>query len=72
MILQLPHRLFPSRKAFELNQITLFCATKINFTKPGPLPTSKIELLVIIVDSLKLLTSVSSSLFRPDQIIIFR
>ena len=71
MILQLPQRLFPSRKAFELNQITFFCETKINFTKSGPLPTSKIELLVIIVDSLKVLTSVSSSLFRPDQIIIF-
>ena len=40
----------------------LFCETKTNFTKPGPLLTSKIELFVIIVDSWKLLTSVSSSL----------
>ena len=39
-----------------------FCPTKINFTKPRPLPTSKIELFVTIVDSRKLLTSVGSSL----------
>ena len=42
-----------------------FCESKINFTKPGPLSPSKIELFVIIVDSWKLLTSVSSSLDPP-------
>ena len=43
----------------------LFGETKVNFSKPGPLSTSKIELFVIIVDSWKLLTSVSSSLDPP-------
>ena len=42
-----------------------FCETKINFTEPGLLPTSKIGLFVIIVDSWKLSTSVSSSLNPP-------
>ena len=49
-------------KSFWIELDGLFCETKINFTKPGPLSTSKIELFVIIVDSWKLLTSVSSSL----------
>ena len=39
----------------------LFYETKINFTKSGPLPTSKMELFVKIVYSGNLLTSVSSS-----------
>ena len=39
--------------------------TELDVTKPGPLSTSKIELFVIIVDSWKLLTSVSSSLDPP-------
>ena len=39
-----------------------FCQTKISFTKSRPLPKSKMELFVTIVDSWKLLTSVSSSL----------
>ena len=42
-----------------------FCQTKINFTKSRPLPTSKMELFVTIIDSWKLLTSVSSSLDPP-------
>ena len=45
--------------------MAFFCETKINFTKPRLLSTSKIELFVIIVDSWKLLTSVSSSLDPP-------
>ena len=43
----------------------LFCETKINFSKAGPLSTSKTELFLIIVDSWKMLTSVSSSLDPP-------
>ena len=43
----------------------LLCQRKTNFTKPGPLPTSKMKLFVTIVDSWKLLTSVSSSLDPP-------
>ena len=50
-------------KSFWIELDGFFCETKINFTKLGPLSTSKIELFVIIVDSWKLLTSVSSS---PD------
>ena len=42
-----------------------FCETKINVTKPGPLSTSNIGLFVIIADSWKLLTSISSSLDPP-------
>ena len=42
-----------------------FCQTKINFTKPGPLPTSKMEPFVTIFDNWKLLTSVASSLGPP-------
>ena len=49
-------------KSFWIELDGFFCETKINFTKLGPLSTSKIELFVIIVDSWKLLTSVSSSL----------
>ena len=45
----------------------LFCETKINFSKAGPLSTSKTELFLIIVDSWKLLTSASSSLDPPWQ-----
>ena len=52
-------------KSFWIELDGFFCETKINFTKPGPLSTSKIELFVIIVDSWKLLTSVSSSLDPP-------
>ena len=50
-------------KSFWIELDGFFWETKINFIKPGPLSTSKIELLVIIVDSWKLLTSVSSG---PD------
>ena len=39
-----------------------FCQTRINFTKSEPLPTSKMELFVTIVDNYKLLTSASYSL----------
>ena len=39
-----------------------FFVKKTNFTKSGPLQTSKMELFVLIVDKWKLLTSVSSSL----------
>ena len=39
-----------------------FCQTKINFTKSGPLSTSKMKLFVTMANSWKLLTSVSSSL----------
>ena len=42
-----------------------FVKQKVFFTKPGPLSSSKIELFVIIVDSWKLLTPVSSSLDLP-------
>ena len=49
-------------KSFWIELDGFFCETKINFTKSGLLSTSKIELFVIIVDSWKLLTSVSSSL----------
>ena len=52
-------------KRFWIELDGFFCETKINFTKLGPLSTSKIELFVIIVDSWKLLTSVSSSLDPP-------
>ena len=52
-------------KSFWIELDGFFCETKINFTKLGPLSTSKIELFVIIVDSWKLLTSVSSSLDPP-------
>ena len=38
-----------------------FCQPKNNFTKPEPLPTSKMEPFVTIFDSWKLLTSVASS-----------
>ena len=48
--------------SFWIELDSFFCQTKINFTKPGPLPTSKMELFVTIVDNWKLLTSVSSSL----------
>ena len=52
-------------KSFWIELDSFFGGTKINFTKPGPLSTSKIELFVTIVDSGKLLTSVSSSLDPP-------
>ena len=52
-------------KNFRIELDGFFCETKINFTKPGPLSTSKIELFVIIADNWKLLTSVSSSLDPP-------
>ena len=52
-------------KSFWIELDGFFCETKINFTKPGPLSTSKIELFVIIADNWKLLTSVSSSLDPP-------
>ena len=52
-------------KSFWIELDGFFCETKINFTKQGSLSTSKIELFVIIVDSWKLLTSVSSSLDPP-------
>ena len=52
-------------KSFWIELDGFFCETKINFTKSGLLSTSKIELFVIIVDSWKLLTSVSSSLDPP-------
>ena len=52
-------------KSFLIELDGFFCETKINLSKPGPLSTSKIEPFVIIVDSLKLLTSVSSSLDPP-------
>ena len=50
-------------KKFELD--SFFCETEINFTKLGPLPTSKRELLVTKIDSWKMLTSDSSSLGPP-------
>ena len=40
----------------------LFLSKKRNFGKPGPLPTSKMELFVTIFHSWRLLTSVASSL----------
>ena len=52
-------------KSFWIELDGCFFETKISFTKPGPLSTFKIELFVIIVDSWKLLTSVSSSLDSP-------
>ena len=52
-------------KSFWIELDGFFCETKINFTKPRPLSTSKIELFVIIADNWKLLTSVSSSLDPP-------
>ena len=52
-------------KSFWIELDGFFCETKINFTKPEPLSTSKIELFAIIVDSWKLLTFVSSSLDPP-------
>ena len=52
-------------KSFLIELVGFCCETKINATKPRPLPTSKIELFVIIVDSWKLSTSVSSSLDPP-------
>ena len=52
-------------KSFWIELDGLFCETKINFTELGPLSTSKIEVFVIIVDSWKLLTSVSSNLDPP-------
>ena len=52
-------------KSFWIELDGFFCESKINFTKPGPLSPSKIELFVIIVDIWKLLTSVSSSLDPP-------
>ena len=52
-------------KSFWIELDGFFCETKINFTKPGPLSTSKIELFVVTVDSWKLLTSTSSSLDLP-------
>ena len=48
--------------SFWIELDSFFCQTKINFTKSGPLATSKMELFVTIVDNWKLLTSVSSSL----------
>ena len=45
--------------------ITVEETVSVIFTKPGSLSTFKIELLPIIVDSWKLLTSVSSSLDPP-------
>ena len=45
--------------------MVFFVKQKFFFTKPGPLSSSKIELFVIIVDSWKLLTPVSSSLDPP-------
>ena len=50
-------------KYFWIELDGFFCET--NFTKPGPLSASKIKLFIIIVDSWKLLTSVSSSLDPP-------
>ena len=52
-------------KSFVIELDDFFCETKINLSKQGPMSTSKIEPFVIIVDSLKLLTSVSSSLDPP-------
>ena len=52
-------------KTFWIELDSLFCETKINFTKPALLSISKIELFVTIVDSWKLLTSVLSSLDPP-------
>ena len=52
-------------KIFWIELDGFFCQTKINFTKLGPLSTSKIELFVTIVDSSKLLTSVSNSTDPP-------
>ena len=45
--------------------VFFFCQTKVNFTKPGPLPTSKMELFVKRVEGWELLTSVPSSLDPP-------
>ena len=42
-----------------------FCQTKINFTKPGPLPTSKMEPFATIFGNWKLLTSFAISLDPP-------
>ena len=47
---------------FRIELDGFFCLTKINFAKPAPLPTSKLELFVTILDSSKLFTSVASSL----------
>ena len=52
-------------KCFWIELDGFFCEIKIDVTKPGPLSTSKIEIFVIVADSLKLLTSVSSSLDPP-------
>ena len=52
-------------KSFWTEWDDFFCETKISFTKPGPLSTSKIEFFVIIVDRWELLTSVSGSLDTP-------
>ena len=38
-------------KSFLIELDGFFCETKINFTKPRPLSTSKIELFLMIVDS---------------------
>ena len=45
--------------------MAFFCQTKINFAKPRPFSTSKMELFVTIVDSWKLLISVVNSLDPP-------
>ena len=56
---------FSVMKSFWIELDGFFCESKINSIKPGPLSASKIELFVIIVDSWKLLTSVSISLDPP-------
>ena len=43
----------------------IFCQIKINFTEQGPLPTSKTEPVVAIIDSWNLLTSDANSLDPP-------
>ena len=62
VILQLPYRSVSIRNSFWIELDGFFCQTKINFAKVGPLPTSKMDLFVAIVDSWKLLTFIASSL----------
>ena len=52
-------------KSFWIRLDGFFCQTKIYFTKPGPLPRSKMEFFVTINDSWKLLFPVSSNLDPP-------
>ena len=65
MILQLSLRAVSVMNSFWIELDGVFCQTKINFTKPGPLQISKMKIFVTIVDSWNLLTSIASSLDPP-------